>query len=55
MRTLQGSNDASGAQQFWDAYVTASRSTEANFRVWTFGDTRGLANELAALVLAGTK
>jgi uncharacterized protein YhfF len=55
VRTLPGSNDASGLQQFWDAYATASRPTEAIFRVWTFGDNRELANELVALVLAGTK
>ena len=55
MRTLLGSNDASGVQQFWDAYAVARRPRETNFRVWTFGDSRELANELVALVLAGTK
>ena len=55
MRTLLSSNGANGVQQFWDAYATASRHGEPNFRVWAFGDSRELANQLAALVLAGTK
>lgn len=55
MRTLRSSNCASGVQQFWDAYATVSGPSEATFGVWTFGDNRELANELAALVLAGTK
>jgi uncharacterized protein YhfF len=55
VRTSLGSSDASGVQQFWDSYATASQPSEAAFRVWTFGDSSELANELAALVLAGTK
>ena len=40
VRTLLSSSDASGVRQLWDAYATASRPSQANFRVWTFGDSR---------------
>jgi uncharacterized protein YhfF len=55
VNTLRASSEAGTMRQFWDAYAAANRLGEANFRVCTFGDTPELANELVALVLAGTK
>ncbi|HEX3670485.1 MAG TPA: ASCH domain-containing protein, partial [Candidatus Cybelea sp.] len=36
-------------------FAAANQLAEASFSVWSFGDNRDMANELAALVVAGTK
>lgn len=48
------SDDAS-TRRFWGAYAAAAHLTGANYRVFRFGDSDILANELATLVLAGKK
>ncbi len=41
--------------EFWNAYARAARASGATFRVYAFGDSPELADELVAAVIAGTK
>lgn len=49
------SADPTEVQRFWGAFATANQLDAASFSVWSFGDNRDMADELAALVVAGTK
>jgi uncharacterized protein YhfF len=42
-------------RRFWNSYARAARLKGGEFTVFGFGDTSELADELAALVIAGTK
>lgn len=48
------SNDAR-VRQFWNSYASAARPSSVGYRVFSFGDSAELADELSALVIAGTK
>src|SRR5579864_3500389 len=47
-------NNDSRIRQFWNAYAEATRAS-TTFAILQFGDSKVLADELAALVIAGTK
>ncbi len=47
--------DDENTRQFWSAYAAAAQLASTNYTVFRFGDNEMLADELAALVLAGKK
>lgn len=42
-------------EDFWHAFAAHGRGGARDYEVVAFGDSRRMASELAALVLAGTK
>lgn len=47
------SNDS--INQMWEAYRRANPKAPENYEAWAFGDSKEMADELAELVLNGTK
>lgn len=41
--------------EFWNTYARAARVSGASFRVYAFGDSPDLADELVTLVMSGAK
>lgn len=41
--------------QLWENYQKINRNAPGDYEAWAFGDSKEMANELAALVLAGKK
>ena len=48
-------SDDSRILRFWNAFATATRASGKRFVIMQFGDSKSLADELAASVIAGTK
>lgn len=55
VRTIGGSDETTPVQQYWDSFVAVRGLDAVAHGVWEFGDNRELADELAGLVVAGTK
>lgn len=41
--------------ELWNAYCATNPNAPEHYNVWAFGDSKEMADELASLVLAGTK
>ncbi|HVR47145.1 MAG TPA: ASCH domain-containing protein [Candidatus Binatia bacterium] len=55
MRTLATSEHLDSLRLFWEEYARATPGIQPVYAVWTLGDGPALADELAAMVVDGSK
>lgn len=55
MRTVRVSEDSDNLRLFWDAYAQATPGIKSAYTIWALGDNPALGDELAAMVVDGSK